>query len=186
MRLEGKICYLQDFTKENLYDPKYFKWLQDLETVKMLYRLEYLMPFQFEEVERYVLKLFESKNDCFFAVYLKENDEFVGTLKIGHIDWRAGIGDLGMMIGEKKYWSKGIGTDGMKTALIYAFDVLGLRKITAGLPSLLIASQKILPKLGFKLEGVLRKQLFMFGEYCDHLIYGVFKDEFKEAIQRLK
>lgn len=179
LRLDGKVCFLQEFAKENLYDPKYFAWLRDLNVMKNIYRLEYLLPIQFAEIENYVIKLIESKNDAFFAIYLKENSDFIGTLKIGHIDWRAGIGDLGIMIGEKKYWGKSIGKDAMSISLRYCFDVLGLRKITAGTISNNIAFKKSAESVGFKIEGVLRKQIFLCGEYFDHLFFGLFKDEFK-------
>ena len=137
------------------------------------------MPIQFDEVEKYVLKLFESKNDCFFAVYLKENDEFIGTIKLGHIDWRAGIGDLGIMIGEKKYWGKGIGKDAMACIIKYGFETLSLRKITAGTPSCNIGFIKCAEKLGFKIEGRLRKQILIDGQFYDHILFGIFKKEFK-------
>ncbi len=184
LKLVGSRCYLKEFSKENLYDQKYFSWLRDIEVVKYLYRIEYLIPIQFEKIESYVQSLWKSENDCFFAIYTKETNEFIGTLKIGHINWRSGVADLGIMIGEKKYWGKGIATDALKIALNYSFNILGLRKITAGTPEINKGFIKCAEKVGFKKEGILRKQLYLSGEFVDHILFGILKEEFFDGEDR--
>lgn len=178
LQIEGEKIILKEFTKDNLYDEKYFSWLRDPEIVSQLYRIEYLLPISFVEVEKYVESVWDSKNDCFFAVYLKENNEFIGTQKIGHINWRSGIGDVGIMIGAKSHQGKGLSKDILNTAMGYAFNYLCLRKLTGGTSQNNLAMQKCFEGLGFKKEGTLRLQLLINGKYRDHLLYGILKDEF--------
>jgi [ribosomal protein S5]-alanine N-acetyltransferase len=180
LQLEGESIVLREFTETNLNDPKYFGWLRDLEVVTPIYRLEYLMPIQFQEVEKYVHLLFSSKNDCFFAVYRKDTDEFIGTQRIGHIDWRTGIGDIGILIGDKKSWGKGFATQAVGVACKYAFSVLSLRKLTGGTPETNVAMCKCFEHIGFQQEGRLRKQLLINGEYYDHIFFGLLKDYYRE------
>ena len=176
----GKKVYLREFSKDNLTDPKYFSWLRDLDVVTNICRLEYLLPLQFEEVENYVYSLLESNTDCFFAIYYKENDEFIGTLRIGHIVWRTGIGDIGILIGNKDYWGKGLSKDSIRAACTYAFNDLSLRKLTAGTPVINIPMCKCFERIGFKQEGQIREQSLINGKYVDHILFGLFRNEFVE------
>jgi len=43
-----------------------------------------------------------------------------------------------------------------------------------------LASQKVLEKAGFKKDGVLRKSLFVRGEWRDRYLYSILRDEWKE------
>ena len=177
LTIAGRLVFLKEFSENNLCDPKYFGWLRDLESVTMLYHLEYLMPINFQAVEKNVRSVQSSGKDCFIAIYLQDNEEFIGTLKIGHIDWRSGIGDIGIMIGEKQHRGKGISTDVVSTACSYAFNHLSLRKLIAGTPATNIAMRRCFKRVGFEEEGCLRKQLLIGGTYIDHILFGMFKEE---------
>lgn len=180
LQLEGESVVLREFSEANLNDPRYFEWLRDLEVVTSIYRLEYLMPIQFQVVEKYVQSLFNSKNDCFFAVYRKDTDQFIGTQRVGHIDWRTGIGDMGVLIGDKNSWGKGFATQAIRVACKYAFSTLSLRKLTGGTPETNVAMCRCFVRLGFQQEGRLVKHLLINGEYCDHILFGLLKDQYKE------
>jgi RimJ/RimL family protein N-acetyltransferase len=113
-----------------------------------------------------------------FAIYEKTQNEFIGTVKIGHIDWRSGVGDLGIMIGSKNAQGKGFAKESVKLACEYAFCWIGLRKLTGGTFADNIPMIKCFEKTGFVLEGVKRKELFVDGEYMDHHLFGFFRDEY--------
>jgi RimJ/RimL family protein N-acetyltransferase len=185
LQLEGGSVVLREFTETNLNDPKYFEWLRDLEVVTTIYRMEYLMPIQFHEIEKYVHMLLSSKNDCFFAVYRKDNDEFIGTQRIGHIDWRVGIGDIGILIGDKMAWGKGFATQAVSVACKYAFSTLSLRKLAGGTPETNVAMCKCFERVGFQQEGRLRKHLLINGDYYDHVLFGLLKNQYKELERRM-
>ncbi len=178
LKIEGKRVYLQEFTEANLEDPRYFGWLRDLDVVNFIGRLEYLLPIRISEIRDYVEKLINSKEDCFFAIYHKLDNEFIGTLRIGHINWRVGVGDIGIMIGEKKYRNQGLSIDAVSTAANYSYTYLCLRKLRGGTSSSNIAMRKCFERVGFLQEGCLRKQLLMSGEFHDHIYYGMFKEEY--------
>jgi RimJ/RimL family protein N-acetyltransferase len=175
----GERVILREFTKENLFDKDYFQWLRDLEVINELYKIEYLLSIDFEIIENYVLNLIKSNNDCFFAVYSKDSNKFIGTVKLGHIDWRASHCDIGIMIGNKDFRGIGLSKEIVKLAAIYAFEKLSIRKITAGTSQKNIAMQKCFEGLGFSKDGQLRKHLLIDNEYCDHLLYSLFKSEIK-------
>jgi RimJ/RimL family protein N-acetyltransferase len=136
----------------------------------------------FDEVERYIKEILSDKKNCLFAIYTHD-EKFIGTVKIGHIDWRTGTGDMGIMIGNKEFWGKGIAKESLFLASKYAFDVLCLRKLTGGCVSHNIAMLKAFQSLGYLTEGILRKKLLISGEYNDHVLFGIFKHELKAINQ---
>lgn len=180
LKIEGKKTYLLEFTEENLHNPRYFEWLRDLDVATGIYRLDYLLPHGEKEIEKYVRGLFASKNDYFFALHHGESREFIGTVKLGHIDWRTHQGDVGIMIGEKNYWGQGLAKDAVSALCKYAFSTLSMRKLTGGTAANNIGMVKCFRDLGFKDEGNFRKRLLINGEYIDHLHFGLFKEEFRE------
>jgi len=174
--LQGKMLRLEEFSNKHLHDPKYYAWLQDKEVVETLGRSEYLTSFPFCIIEDYVINLKSSNNTYFFASYFKEDNEFIGTVRL-RVDWQLKTADFGMMIGDKKYWGRGLLKDAMLTLSVYAFKKLGMRKVIVGCLSTNIAVCKCCERLGFKKEAVLRKEVPFRGEFVDHILYGVFKDE---------
>ena len=180
LELTGRKVVLREFDMNHLNDACYFEWLRDPEVVISIYRMEYLLPMSLEALRTYVESLWSSGRDCFFAVHEKESGKFVGTQRIGHIDWRSGIGDVGVLIGDRTCWGRGYATDAVRIACAYAFDILSLRKLTGGTPMSNAAMIRCFERLGFKEEGRLRSQLLMRGEYEDHVLFGLLKGELEE------
>jgi len=103
LEIRNDKVFLKEFTEDHLYNPLYFNWLRDVDIVKSIYRIDYLIPLQFSEVEAYVHSLFKSKNDALFAIYYSPENKFIGTLKVGHINWRSGLADIGIKrLGKQK------------------------------------------------------------------------------------
>ena len=61
------------------------------------------------------LKWFEfiqsSNNDIVFAIEDKNNNLYIGNCALHKIQWDKKSCELGIFIGEKKYWNKGYGSD---------------------------------------------------------------------------
>ena len=178
LALAGEKITLREFTREHLRDENYMTWLRDLDVVVNIYRMEYLLPLSLKTVEEYVDSLLNSGRDCFFAIHQNENDRFIGTQRIGHIDWRTGTGDIGVLIGDRKSWGKGYASDAVRTACKYAFDTLSLRRLTGGTGASNIAMRKCFGRIGFQEEGCLRRHLLIRGAYEDHILFGLLKEEF--------
>lgn len=180
LELTGPHVRLREFTNDHLHDPAYFGWLRDIEVVIPIYRTEYLLPLQFDQVSAYVQSLWKSGKDCLFAVHERETDRFVGTQRIGHIDWRSGLGDVGVLIGERQSWGRGIATEAVGLACEYAFQALCLRRLTGGTPASNEAMCRCFRRLGFEQEGRLRQHLLIRGKYDDHVLFGLLKDQLRK------
>ena len=105
--------------------------------------------------------------------------EPIGTIGLIGINHLHQIAECYCVIGEKKYWGNGIGTIVHSLLLKWAFDELGLYKIWATIHTDNPAIIKIVEKLGFKIEGTLRKEKYIAGKRIDVLRIGLLRDEFK-------
>jgi len=99
-------------------------------------------------------------------------DSYIGTLSINTIDWISRRGELGYMIGDKKYWRMGLATEAVGLAVDYAFRRLNLHKITAGMVDGNIGSQRALEKNGFVKCGIKPEDYYLDGKYLStHRFY---------------
>ena len=72
-----------------------------------------------------------------------------------------------------------IGTEAVKLILEYGFNNIGLERISANTLEQNKATQRVLEKLGFTLEGTERKAVYFAGKKWDRLNYAILKEEFK-------
>lgn len=73
--------------------------------------------------------------------------------------------------------SKGIGTKATKLLCKYGFENLGLKKIYLVTNESNVSAQKVYEKVGFKLEGKLRKETIVNNIIEDRFYYGIFPNE---------
>ena len=159
-----KLFKISDVKKTN-----YLNWLKDKDVVKYLYRKELLTSISEKNIREYVLNLMKSKNDFFYLIIL--NNISIGTIKIGHIDWYAKTADIGIMIGDKIF-----GTKGLQQNQLVLFQILQkkfkLRKLVAGTPGNNHGMIKAFEKNNFRIEGIRKKQLLINRKYIDHILLG--------------
>ncbi len=77
----------------------------------------------------------------------------------------------------RHYWGCGLMSDAVRAYVSYAFDELGVLRLTAEVFDFNIASARVLEKNGFTLEGRLRKHFRKDGKLIDAGFYGLLKDE---------
>jgi ribosomal-protein-alanine N-acetyltransferase len=79
--------------------------------------------------------------------------------------------EIGYWIGEP-YWGLGFATKAVNLLVDYGFDQLGLVRIYTGVFDYNKASQRVLEKAGFKLEGIFEKSVLKNGKICNEYRYG--------------
>jgi RimJ/RimL family protein N-acetyltransferase len=87
---------------------------------------------------------------------------------------------LGIMIGDKSYWSQGYGTDAMLTLLRFGFEEMNLNRIDLTVDAENARAIRCYQKCGFVGEGRLREARYQRGKYGDQLVMSVLRDEFYE------
>lgn len=91
-------------------------------------------------------------------------DTHVGNIKIGPIDRHHGLGEVGIMVGDKNAWGRGIASAAIKLLINISRDELGLRKLTAGCYASNVGSQKAFLKAGFYNAGERRAHFLLDGK----------------------
>jgi ribosomal-protein-alanine N-acetyltransferase len=111
------------------------------------------------------------------AICLVEGDRHVGNVRLSGIDRHHGNASLGLVVGEADCRARGIGTAAIRLACSHAFDVLGLRRVTAGCYASNAASLRAFQKAGFEVEGRLRSRWRDAEGFVDGIIVGLVKSE---------
>ena len=177
--IQGQQTLLVPFSKEHLNDPEYMGWLHDPEIIKTLNLPHYLSePVSSSEVEGYCNAMMASSTDLFLAMHQVVDNRFIGTVKVGYINFYAGTADIGIMIGCRDLWGKGLATDALASLCGYLLRTVGLRRLTAGVMAINPGMVRVFEKLGFVQEGVFRQQDRTNDGYCDHIHLGCLKAEF--------
>lgn len=178
MKIEKDGITLYEFSEQDAIFNDYCRFLRNYENIKMIGRHDYFLCMDRGKISEYLKNMNNSDSDSFFAVNYES--EFIGTLKIGHIDWRIGTGDLGIMIGNLAYRGKGLSEKICRMALDYAFNILGLNRISAGCYEKNIAMCRCFERVGFSKIGIERQNVSLDGELCNHVLYDILRSELKE------
>jgi ribosomal-protein-alanine N-acetyltransferase len=93
------------------------------------------------------------------------------TLELDH--YRA---NLGYWIGAP-YWNKGFATEAARAVVNFGFSRTQLHRIVAQRFVENAASARVLEKLGFVQEGVLRQEIYKDGRFRDLVTYGLLREE---------
>lgn len=78
-------------------------------------------------------------------------------------------------------WNQGLMPEALRPICVYGFEVLGLHRIEANLDPANKGSVRVLEKLGFVHEGVLRESWFYDGKYTDTWTYGLLASELRRG-----
>lgn len=102
----------------------------------------------------------------------------VGTLNTHNVNRRNGTFYYGLAI-HPDHRRKGYAADAIHLVLAYFFNERRYQKANAEVYSFNEASIRLHERLGFTLEGQLRRMVYTGGEYHDVLVYGLTKEEFE-------
>lgn len=103
-------------------------------------------------------------------------EEPVGTAALMKPAWRMGYGEIGYLISEP-HQGQGLGTRAVRLLVTHLFAETALRRLQALVSVENVASQRLLERLGFKLEGTLRQHFVIQGKPVDERVYGMLRSE---------
>jgi ribosomal-protein-alanine N-acetyltransferase len=174
--LRGKKITLKVFTTEDITED-YIAWLND--PIVMQYSNQRFLNHTPESCVKY-LNSFENTANIFMVIRDCTTGCSIGTLT-AYVNKIHRTADVGILIGNSKYWANGFGYDAWSTFHDWLFREVGLRKLTAGALSCNRAMIRLMEKSGMTLEGVRTNQECFGDDYADILLYGKFSDNFVVA-----
>ena len=85
--------------------------------------------------------------------------------------------EFGFLIGDKKWWGKGIGTETAKRMVQYGLEKLEYKRIGAVSAAYNARSMNALQKAGFQIEGIRKCYVFRDGQHHDQTMMSVTKPD---------
>ena len=151
----------------------YERWINDPEVTKYMETARNMVLTR-SELERWLEKTNKDPNMRYWGIFLDNRQ--IGTIKLG-INWIHSHSDVGIMIGDKSEWGKGFASEAIRLVKDYAFNVLGLHRLFAGIYEDNIGSIKAFENNGFIKEGCLKEHRFFEGKFINQYLYGCTKED---------
>lgn len=138
-------------------------------------------------VKAYLAKWQEyyKEKECYWGIFLKENDALIGTVYLYPENKNADVGFLSYCLGSK-YWGNGYATEAVREVLQYGFNDLKYKNITTFVAKSNIRSQNVLKRLGFTYEATLRKRDKTAYGIEDCLFFSLLDYEFQKKEERFQ
>lgn len=118
---------------------------------------------------------FKDKSGIRWGISLKGSFNIIGTIGFNNFTrkHRANIGyDL-----LPQYWNQGYATEALKAVINFGFNQFEINRIEAEVMQGNIASERVLQKLGFKKEGVLREWMYWNDQYYDMSMFSLLRSD---------
>jgi [ribosomal protein S5]-alanine N-acetyltransferase len=112
-----------------------------------------------------------------WAIAEKQSNALIGTLSLFSLNGPQARAEVGYSL-QTAFQGRGLAIEAVRAAIHYAFDVLKLERIEADIDPRNTSSCRLVEKLGFKKEGLLRNRWRVNGEVADSIFYGLLKDEY--------
>ena len=144
---------------------RYVDWLNDPEINQYLetrFKQQTL-----ESVHDFVSNIIANDNEHLYTIRTSADDIHIGNIKVGGINPLHGVGHVSLFIGDKGSWGKGYASEAIRLISEYAFNILKLRKLSAGAYQPNIASTKAFINVGYQYDGTLKSHYLLQGKPCD-------------------
>jgi len=172
--LKGRRVTLRLVLREDI--PSLLSFVNDAEVNR--YVLRYL-PVSEANEEKFVNEFANNDANQFVLAMVADN-HVIGTMGVHDIKWKDRVATTGAMIGDKKYWGEGYGTEAKMLLLKYCFDSLNLRKIKSAVIAFNERSLHYSLKCGYVEEGRLKQEIFQDGQYWDIIQLAVWRQQWWE------
>jgi [ribosomal protein S5]-alanine N-acetyltransferase len=171
--LEGNTIYLREVRLSDVND-NYYNWLNNPSVNQFLETR--FFPRSHKNIEQFVQYMDGKNDEILMAVCTKNDNTHIGNIKIGPINWVHRFADISLLIGDKRYWGKGIATEAIKLMTNFGFKKLNLHKLKAGCYADNKGSEKAFLKVGYSVEGVLKQHFFSEGKYVDTILLAIINE----------
>lgn len=175
INIEGENIVLGPLRKEDT--GLHYKWSNDLLVKRALGSMH---PVTYEEQLQKYTECIQDKSSVYFTIFTKDTMQPIGMSYLRDI--RNRNADFGILIGEREFQGKGIGTEATKLTLDYGFTILGLHNIMLAVYAFNVAGLKAYTKAGFREIGRRREVKWVDGRYWDDIYMDCLATEFEYSI----
>ena len=158
------------FTPGHLTE-RYVGWLNDPVVVR--YSEQRHRKHTLANCRAYLQRVEDSPH--FFSAIMTNGSEHIGNIGV-QVDAPNRVADLAIMIGDRRFWGQGYGTEAWQAVIEELFENRGVRKITAGTMAENQGMLQIMRKCGMTKEGLRRRHFLLDGREVDLIQMASFRD----------
>tara|TARA_R110000868_G_scaffold1844_5_gene14568 strand:+ start:3835 stop:4383 length:549 start_codon:yes stop_codon:yes gene_type:complete len=114
----------------SLADGAYKTWFEDSHVRSFLSVPD--RPLRRDELVDYIETENRSETGILFGVFLKDGVQHIGNLHVTHIDRALSRASMGILIGDREHWGRGLASEAIDAAARYVGEVLKLKRLYAG------------------------------------------------------
>jgi ribosomal-protein-alanine N-acetyltransferase len=162
---------------------------EDAEAIFAMYGDEEVMRYRdvlaftrLEEAKHFLEQMrsrCEQGEEMHWGITLKGEEQLVGSCGYS---WHLGrpFGAIGYDLA-RRYWKQGIMTEAIQALLHFGFEVRNLHRVEARVRLGNESSMRLLQRLGFQEEGLLREALFLNNHFFDVKIFSLLQSEYRKG-----
>lgn len=168
--------YLRKFSYDDM--EAYYNYISDSEVNKYVPKECIPQSLELTKAEiDYCLDLYKYKRSIYWALARLDNNRLIGSCGFNYWNRDHSRAEISYDLA-KEYWGKGIMTKAAKAVISYAFTHMQLHRIEATVTPTNVGSLKVLKKIGFQKEGVLRQQKLLHGKFYDAVMLSLLQSEY--------
>ncbi|NDV26709.1 GNAT family N-acetyltransferase [Desulfovibrio sp. JC010] len=154
-------------------DGNWFSWFNNPEITKYMYNGSY--PNTREGlIKFYQSTCVDNSAHLVLAIIDIASGAHVGNLGLHRIDHLYRRAELGIVLGEKDFWGKGIGSEACKLICGHGFARFNLHKIFLRTEFENVGAIRAFEKAGFSQEAVLKEEIYRDGAFRDSVYMSCF------------
>lgn len=150
----------------------FYSWIQDQKCLGDFMDMEMIYKDSFLESYDKITK----SGTRFYAIIEDKNGNSIGEINSIEVTDSNTTLEIGLLLAEESSRSKGIGTECIRLFVNYLFNTKNIMRIQYITQTDNIGMKTIGEKIGFKLEGTLRKFRFVGGDFRDCYLMGITRD----------
>lgn len=165
LRPEGAACF--------------YPWIGDPEVIR--YSLSAFQAMKTPaQIDQWFAATLRDEKSLNLGIYLQETNALIGYAGLSNLSATNRSGEYFILIGNKAYWGKGVGTAVTKQVLALGFTVHQLNRIMLTVSETNTGGVKAYTNAGFVVEGRLRAACCRNGLFHDKIVMSVLKEEWQQ------
>ena len=160
--------------------PLFVEWINDPEVRRNLLFDNPLSTHQEDKWFAETLTRHVDEQPLTIEIHTDQGWQPAGDTGFMDINRHEGSAEIGIFIGDKRFWNQGFGTEAMRLMVAHGFNDLNFHRVFLHVLETNPRALRAYEKVGFQNEGRMREARYLEGRYVDVLLMSILKSEWKQ------
>ena len=174
--LRGDVTTLREVAVSDVY--ALFTLFSDPDVMRYWSRPPMTVRAEAEGLIDEIGESFSTRSGFNWMVVQPDDDAVIGTVALFRFEPRHRRAEIGYSL-RSDHWGRGLAIEAVTTMLDWAIRTLGLHRVEADIDPRNEGSRKLLARLGFASEGVLRERYFVGDDVSDTELFGLLAEDWR-------